>query len=965
MISAYYFIAFTLAIINLGLLIALHPKQSNIYYTILLLMCAVSNSGYFMLSASHNIASAILAFKVAFTGGAFMMPLLFMCVVDIAKIRIHTIHKLLILMVSSVVYMLIISVGYSDVFMKNVQLVLAEGHNYMVYKPGPLFSLYAGQISFYMLFIDGALFYAMHKKKKLSYRTLFMMIVITTILGIAQQLNYFFFGHINPVPASYVALGLVFLLIIEHLDMYDLTGVVAMSLQQQEEIGHISFDAKKRFLADDRAARHMFPELDELSVDRPLPETDQTSSYLFQRLNKWLTDFDRSGCEITNLLMQGEYQYSVSVKSLTKTRYGKQKMLGYVVELEDVTSERQYMELLEKYSENLKKMADVADSANRAKSEFLSNMSHEIRTPINAILGMDEMILREEADEGITGYAEDIRSAGTSLLGIVNDILDFSKIEAGKLDIIPVEYDVQSLLYDLATMIRTRADAKGLDLIMNVNPETPYLLYGDEVRIKQVITNILTNAVKYTEKGRVVFTFDFQKKSDDLVDIFVSIKDTGIGIKPEELPKLFKAFERIDEKRNRTIEGTGLGMNITQRLLSLMGSRLEVESEYGEGSDFYFTIEQRVVKWKPIGNYEDSLRALRKQKKRYQESFTAPDAKILVVDDTEVNLQVIKGLLKKTKIQVNTATSGVQCLELVQKNQYDVVLLDHRMPNMDGIETLQHLRELTVGNCMNVPVLALTANAVSGAREMYMNAGFSDYLSKPIHPDKLEEALINFLPPEKVHLTVADEAHAEAEKEATLQQIPAWVRGIEELDLQQALELCGDPENFLNALKAYYTAIEDNAAEIERFFYDGDVDNYTIRVHALKSTSRMIGAQKLSDLAKQLEEAGNSRDMSFIHEHDAEMLSMYRTLGEKLSAFREEEPETEDESLPLLDEGTLQEALGAILEMAEACDGQGVGFVLESLKGYRIPSEHKGKIREIQKAVDGLEWKTVKSLVSE
>ena len=430
---------------------------------------------------------------------------------------------------------------------------------------------------------------------------------------------------------------------------------------------------------------------------------------------------------------------------------------------------------MSKMTTQLESMAEEAQAANQAKSAFLSHMSHEIRTPINAILGMDEMILRESSDTGITGYAEDIMSAGNSLLGLVNDILDFSKIEAGKLDIIPVEYEFASVLNDLYNMIKKRAEDKGLKLELDIDPAIPAILYGDEIRVKQVITNILTNAVKYTEKGSVTLSIrrlDGNKGREqegygdshgmacfrNPVSLKVSVKDTGIGIREEDRERLFGAFERVDEKRNRTIEGTGLGLNITRRLLALMDSSLSLESTYGEGSEFSFVLVQGISRDEPIGDMKSRWNRAASTHRVYRESFRAEEAYILVVDDTRMNLDVMKNLLKKTGIRIDTAGSGQEALELVRKNTYDVIFMDHRMPQMDGIECFRRMKQLPDHKCPEAPVISLTANAVSGAREEYLREGFADYLTKPIDSGRLEEMLIRYLPAGKVKLSEAPAA---------------------------------------------------------------------------------------------------------------------------------------------------------------------------------------------------------------
>ena len=405
----------------------------------------------------------------------------------------------------------------------------------------------------------------------------------------------------------------------------------------------------------------------------------------------------------------------------------------------------------EEAKEEAEKAKEIAQNANRSKSDFLANMSHEIRTPINAVLGMDEMILRDCEDAQILEYAEDIKRAGGMLLSLINDILDFSKIESGKMDIIPVDYDLGILLNETVEMVRPKAKDKSLELIMEISPDTPTHLNGDEVRIRQIITNILTNAIKYTKKGKVTLTVSGKQISNDSTELFVSVKDTGIGIRKEDIGRLFESFTRVEESRNRNIEGTGLGLSITMRLLNLMGSRLEVESTYGEGSEFFFHLEQQRKDEQVIGDdIKEYCQKAKGIKREMNEDFYAPTARLLVVDDNNVNLKVFKGLLKKNGMQIDTAMSGKECLELMKENKYHIVFLDHLMPDMDGIETLKQARMQKDSKSHDAVMVILTANAVSGARERFLQEGFDDYLSKPISLPLLKEMILKYLPKELI-----------------------------------------------------------------------------------------------------------------------------------------------------------------------------------------------------------------------
>ncbi|MBR1524208.1 MAG: response regulator [Lachnospiraceae bacterium] len=522
--------------------------------------------------------------------------------------------------------------------------------------------------------------------------------------------------------------------------------------------------------------------------------------------------------------------------------------------------------------EKLAHEKERADAANEAKSSFLAHMSHEIRTPINSVLGMDEMILRESTEENILDYAENIRVSGGTLLSLINDILDFSKVEAGKMEIIPAQYELNSLINDLYNMVYTRAENKGLKLTIDIDRSVPNVLYGDEVRIKQCALNIITNAVKYTSEGsvKVSVTYDWLENGDILLRF--TVKDTGIGMKPEALEKLFVPFARIEEKEHRNIEGTGLGMNITRQLLRLMGSDIEVKSKYGVGSEFSFGVRQGVVSNIPFGEGTLIFHGHHDSKDK-KELFHAPHAKVLVVDDNEMNITVFFHLLKRTRIQVYAAASGKEALEMAGAKDYDLYFIDHMMPEMDGIETLKRLKEIP-GRERSV-CIALTANAVSGARESYLEAGFQDYLSKPIDHEKLERMLIRYLPDELI-----ESADGNADKGAD--QNPQKTVKIDGLDTAAGIDNCGDEEAYKEILEVFYETIQERADDIERF-YDGEKwEDYRIAVHGLKSSARTIGANELSDMAERLEKAAAEVEIETIKADNDRMLKLYKSYIEKL-----------------------------------------------------------------------------------
>ncbi len=613
-----------------------------------------------------------------------------------------------------------------------------------------------------------------------------------------------------------------------------------------------------------------------------------------------------------------------------------------------------------KESDELRKAKAVAEEASRAKGDFLANMSHEIRTPINAVLGMNEMILRESSEKNVLEYAQNVQTAGNTLLGIVNDILDFSKIEAGKIEIIPVEYDLSSVINDLVNMIQTRVDAKGLTLKLEISSEIPKRLYGDEVRIKQVITNILTNAVKYTETGSVTFCVDYvlAEENSDQILLYVAVKDTGIGIKEEDMGKLFSKFDRIEEKRNRNVEGTGLGMSITKRLLEMMGTKLEVESVYGEGSSFSFWLRQRAMGWEPLGDYEQAYRASVSQRKKYKEKFTAPEAQVLVVDDTVMNLTVFKSLLKKTQIQIDTAERGDEAITLAAEKKYDLIFLDHMMPGKDGIETLHEIRENTDGPNAKTPYVCLTANAISGAREKYLAEGFNDYLTKPIDSEKLEEMLIKYLPGDKVHSGEDGEDDGEKEAAEPKSPLPEWLSHCDGLDVKAGEKNCGGAEEFITVLTSFYLGIREKADEIEDFCKTGDIENYTIRVHALKSSARIIGANELSEKARLLEEAGKENNQEYIRASNDELLELYRSYQGILSPLSEV-----DENLPEIPADILADAYDGMSDFVAVQDYELVHMVLDSVKDYRLPPGDKERFDRIKERLYQMDWDGISAVL--
>ena len=532
-----------------------------------------------------------------------------------------------------------------------------------------------------------------------------------------------------------------------------------------------------------------------------------------------------------------------------------------------------------------KRSQQEAEAANMAKSSFLANMSHEIRTPINAILGMNEMILREEKDPAIRGYAGNIQASGNSLLSIVSDVLDISKIESGKLEIIPVDYEVNSLISDCCNMAAGRAKAKELELLVECADNVPMKLCGDETHIRQIIMNLLTNAVKYTEKGTVKLIVSGRFTDGGFV-LKVDVSDTGIGIAEENLPQLFTQFQRFDLQRNRNIEGTGLGLSIVKRLCDLMSGTITARSVLGSGSTFTVELPQKVVDSTPCGGVNLNYSAGAEHE--YHHSFEAPEAKILAVDDLPVNLLVIANLLKETRIKIDTAGSGRECLDKCSQQKYDLILMDHMMPEMDGVQTFEKLHGDKSSPNFETPVIMLTANALAGMREQYMDVGFADYVSKPVRGAKLEEAIRRNLPE-----SLIKPASPEIPAEAVSTEPSGFAdicSAVPELNVNAALQYCCGSAELLNDLLHDFTE-NDHFSDLKAAFEEKRWEDYRRHAHSLKSTSLMIGLTGLSERARASELALKGGCTEFAELNHDSLIEEYSALLGKIKDYLKDKRE--------------------------------------------------------------------------
>lgn len=625
---------------------------------------------------------------------------------------------------------------------------------------------------------------------------------------------------------------------------------------------------------------------------------------------------------------------------------------------------------LEKKNIELENAMIDARKASRARDVFLANMSHEIRTPINTMLGLNELILRESQDETIRGYALDIKQAGTILLSLVSDILDFSKLQSGKMELAEGTYDISSLLNDLINSVSIPLRKKKLRLSLDIASDIPYKLSGDEVHLRQIIGNLLSNAVKYTQTGTVTLRLAWEKQEKETLLLKIAVEDTGVGVKEKDIARIFETFNRLDMEASRNEEGTGLGLAVTHQLVGMMGGKLEVKSEYGKGSVFSFAIPQKIINASPLGDFQEQYDKSVRNSISYREKFIAPLAKILVVDDNAMNLAVAQDLLRKTKLQIDVASSGGECLEMLKRKEYHLICMDHMMPVMDGVQTLHAIRELEDNPSRNIPVIALTANAVVGAKEFYLKEGFEDYLSKPIEPDKLEDILIQYLPKELVYLTDDEEISVESDdNEVGLNEEKLTDMGI---NAANGLKYMGGSRSlYEKVLRDFREILHEKEEQLKSMLAKEDVSGYAIIVHALKGNARNVGADELAEEAFELEKKSKAGKLEEVEVQSPILFSMMRTLGENLDRYLETEAsevsvekEEEPAEKQQITEEIWKEKLRLLHLHLDEFDGENVLESIRELKNYQLSEENRKMLRLCEKAVNDFAYDVAMEIVS-
>ena len=598
---------------------------------------------------------------------------------------------------------------------------------------------------------------------------------------------------------------------------------------------------------------------------------------------------------------------------------------GYMMTIVDVTKIIEQNHLM-------KRLVLQTEDANRAKTNFVSNMSHEIRTPMNSIVGITEILLRSRHSPKEQEYLLNIQSSGRVLLTIINDVLDCSKMEAGKMQLFDEPYDTCSLFHDLRISMENRIGHSGLELIYDIDQDIPCKLKGDMGRIRQVIINLVNNAIKYTEKGSVRFSVHVRQKNTDKVMLYYEVADTGIGIRKEDQKILFDAFQRVEMDRNRYVEGTGLGLTISQNLVNMMGGVIEVESEYGKGSRFFFTIEQTIIDPTPVSAVNYNGQKDNVTEKEAECLFIAPEAHILLVDDNELNLVVAKELLKPLRMQIDTAENGLQAVKMVRGSQYDLVLMDHMMPVMDGIEAAKAIRALPEDKYQKLPIIALTANAMVDARKEFLNAGMNGFVAKPIDFARICNQLKLWLPKDLVRDVPKEEAKKLLADDLSDREIQPEDPQMG-FSFEEGVKHCGSKAALMKTIRIFYRTIDSKANKIEQCLKEGLISDYVIEIHALKSSALLIGAVPLSEAAKELEDYGKQGKTEVLEEKTPDVLTLYRDLKNILRPYAEKEEDAKKE----FSDGEWITALQQIHQCIEQFDLDGVDQIMVQLEEYQVP----------------------------
>ncbi len=838
------------ASIALVILIKGDPSRENRLLLCFTMLQILRNAGYLFEITSTSIEEALLAVKIQYIGSCFLCMLLLIFVARYCDVKLPKSFVALIGTVNMLVLLTVLTCEYHSLYYTRIlfqdggwypHLLLVHGPMYYVYLFVSVLLPYFSTLS--ILFYSGAQTDNKKKKRNLYGTGTALGIAIFLLLLYESKMISFLY---NPVPMIICIIVSLLVIILWNKSGFDMYRSGFSEVLETIDDCVIFMDVNKNIIEYNQASLGVFPELKDGKI-RNITQIEDFPIDLLQTPGK---------CEFAFR----EKFYEGHLKAMTDEE---SMVRGYTMLIFDVTDTYQLIgEIME--------IREEAEQANRAKSDFLANMSHEIRTPMNAIIGMSELIIEESRGRKMYDYACDIKTASKNLLGIINDILDLSKVESGKLELIEDKYYIQILLEEVTNMIKIVAAEHGLQILLELQPDVPHRLVGDEGRIRQILINLLNNAVKFTKKGYVKLKVSAEKSETSDIGLVFEVQDTGMGIKQEDLDKIFEEFQQVDTKKNRKVEGTGLGLTISKRLVHLMEGSITVDSVYGEGTVFTVRIPQKVEDARTVSEVPISVKDWREN---LESMFVVPEYKVLLVDDNKVNLKVASKMLLDYQFQLDEALSGRDAIRMVKERKYDLILMDHMMPGMDGIEAAEIIREKCGENGKTPIMIALTANAIQGAKEMFLSHGFQDFIAKPISRIELHRALSKWIPG-----TLKQHIDEEVEEVLITEDDLAEIY-MREVDVRKATERKGGGlDDYLDLLELFLMEGKEKLKLIRRLALEKDYHNYDIETHALKSAAANIGADKLSEEAKQHEFAAKEGRYEFIDENAEQLLDHYAAL---------------------------------------------------------------------------------------
>ena len=896
----------------------------------------VNQAGYLFEMNAKTSEEAYMATRLLYLGKVFIPVGMIIFILHFCMLRIPKWVSVVLCLLHTAAWFLIATNDYHHLFYTSMEFVSTGLFPHNIYGHGPVYYIYQMIAPLYAVIDIAVVLKARRGFSDKASRSQFRIFILSPMIPLVG-FGFFLSGITGGYDTTNLGFFITSLLMMSaffRFNLIDAENVAKDDVVDNLNDGIIATGHDGRLVYFNKRARGLFPGA--LS-----DKTDENSDIIRDLHNK---------AQRKEKIEIGFRVYSVLEKEVIRDDlFG-----GKLYILDDVTETEQYIRQVEEERER-------ANEANVTKSQFLSNMSHEIRTPMNAIVGMTDIMLRDDLPEADKEYLDNIRNSGNALIDIINDILDFSKIESGKMEILPVEYEPLTLFNDLKVIFLTRLGEKPIRLTYDIDYDLPAKIVGDPVRIRQIVINLVGNAIKFTEVGYVMLKVTAKKKDEDTIILGISVKDSGLGIKKEDLDKLFDSFTRVDAIRNHSKEGTGLGLAITKQLAELMGGDISVQSEYGSGSVFTVNIPQKIADHTPATEYNYQ------KESADDNNFTAPEARVLVAEDNEINVKVITGLLEPLKMHIDVAENGLAALRKVTDQKYDLVLMDQMMPVMDGIEATVKIREHGGDYFEKLPIIALTANAVQGAREELLTAGMNDYLMKPVDIDALKSKIKKWLP---ARMVIEDEGNANnadngngniSEKKTSDKEKKKVPDEYGYLDKQVGIKHCGSEKLFNEVLLDFFKLIDKKADKIEEYYNDNNISDYTIEVHALKSVARMVGAEYLSELSLELEMAGKENNKELIDEKTPELLGRYRAYKETLSYLDSPKEDKENVSNDVLSQ--------ELSKMKEACasfDIDTVDEIMQQINGFDIKDEGLSeKIKDLDVLVRDVSFDDVSKLIDE